>query len=180
MKIKIASIIVLVVCLALTGCGTGVKKTTTSQIPTLSGYPATVAEVDQTAYPAGTMPEIASQNALSATQDLTLGAVQGILLLKGKPVVDVTIYLGNIVADDTGRELVAGYDRTSLMRASTDENGYFKVYNVPAGRYGLILDLVTQAYLMDTPDGTQSILLTVMNGKITDLGVLDYSVLPGL
>jgi hypothetical protein len=144
-----------------------------------NGYPAPTSEFVQTAYPAGMLQETPSELTPKITQDPNLGAVKGTLMLRGKFVTNVSIYLGALITDDEGRELVAGYDRTSLMRATTDENGDFIVYNVPEGRYGLILDLVTQAYLLDTPDGSQSVLFTVKNGETLDLGTLDYQELPG-
>ncbi len=179
MKIRIALIIVLLLSMFLAGCNTGTKATTPTINPA-SGYPAPTTEQVQTAYPAGTISQSPGKSAIATTQDPSLGAVKGTLLLKGEPVVNVAVYLGGLITDDQGRELVAGYDRTSLIRAYTDNNGNFTIYNVPEGRYGVILDLVTQAYLLDTPDGTQSILLTVKNGEATDLGKLEYQELPGL
>ncbi len=181
MKKSIVLIILLFTGLILTGCSSGVTGGATPTVNSATnGYPVPPVQVVQTAYPVGTTGTIPTVSALAMTQDPNMGSVKGTLLLKGKPVVDVMVYLGNIVTDDKGRELVAGYDRTSLMRGSTDENGNYIVHNVPAGRYGLILDLVTRAYLLDTPDGTQSVILTVKNGEITDVGTLDYTELPGL
>ncbi len=181
MKNRIVLIATLLIAVFLSGCNT-----TNTYPPTVStnspatGYPLLVTEFVQTAYPSTTTSETVKVDTTSPTQDPNMGSVKGILLLKGKPVENVMIYLGGLVTDDKGRELVAGYDRSSSMRAYTDENGNFTVNNVPEGRYGLILDLVTQAYLMNMPDGDQSILLTVKKGETTDLGILDYQELPGL
>lgn len=180
MKIRIALIFVLLTGLLLSSCNSDSPNETASPDPASTGYPIATADLVQTAYPVGTASQSSGVSAIATTQDPNLGSVKGTLLLKGKPVVNVAVYLGGLITDDQGRELVAGYDRTSLMRAYTDENGNFTVYNVPEGRYGVILDLVTQAYLLDTPDGTQSVLISVTNGKITDLGTMEYQELPGL
>lgn len=179
MKIRIGLVFVLLLGFILSGCNADSSKVTGS--PDLAtGYPAPAENLLQTAYPVGTLPLPSGKSAIATTQDPALGSVKGTLILKGKPVTNVAIYLGGLITDDQGRELVAGYDRTSLLRAYTDENGNFIIYNVPEGRYGLILDLVTQAYLLDTPDGTQSVLLTVKNGETTELGTLEYQELQGL
>lgn len=180
MKLRKVILPVLILLIALAACSSG----SITKVPTLApfedGYPAPAIDVVQTAYPAGTTPEVVGGDALATTQDLNLGSVEGTLLLKGKPVANVTLYLGALVTDAQGRELVAGYDRTSSLRAMTDADGHWKVYNVPEGRYGLILDIVNQAYLLDTPDGTQSVLLGVKNGETTQMGEMDYSELSGL
>lgn len=180
MRLRIFSLLALILIVALAGCSSGSVTQVPTMAPSSSGYPAPATDVVQTAYPAGTMPDVASGDALAATQDPNLGSVEGTLLIGGKPVANVTLYLGALVTDAQGRELVAGYDRASTLRATTDTEGHWKVYNVPEGRYGLILDIVSQAYLLDTPDGTQSVLLGVKNGETTQMGVLDYSELPGL
>lgn len=144
------------------------------------GYPTSVTNGNSTDDSFSNEDPLSNRNALDIAQDPNLGSVKGILLLRGEPVKNVSVYLGTIIADDSGRELVAGYDRTSLLRASTDDSGYFMIYNVPEGRYGLIVDLVTQAYLLDTPEGDQSIIFSVNRSKVTDLEILNYQELPGI
>jgi hypothetical protein len=181
MKNTVIILVIVFVFLGITGCDISRQQDNApNYYQSDSGYPAQLSQDIPTGYPPDAIMPETPVAAVTITQLPTLGAVSGTIMLKGKPVTNVMVYLGNIVADDKGRELVAGYDRTSILRAATDGNGQFMIYNVPEGRYGLILDLVNQAYLLDTPDGTQSVLFSVAKGETTDLGVLDYSELPGL
>lgn len=167
--------------LCLLGCSTSTSNIANLKTQEGYAYPAqSNEEIIATSYPiTGPSTEPSSLDALAVTQDVKLGLLTGTLLLNNNPLPDVPLYLGRLVTDDQGRELVAGYDRTSLLRGVTDENGKFVIMNIPEGRYGLILDIITQAYLLDTPDGSQSLLFSVTNGQTTDLGVLDYSKLSG-
>lgn len=170
----------IILSLTTVGCGSGLRNYGIATSPDSEVYPNPLQKEKQTAYPFSIEGNPSSTDALDIAQNPNLGSVNGTLLLKGEPVVNISMYLGTIIADDSGRELVAGYDRTSLLRASTDENGIFIINNVPEGRYGLIVDLVTQAYLLDTPEGNQSIIFSVTNGRTTDLGILNYQELPGI
>lgn len=141
-----------------------------------NGYPIT-AKTSNAAYPAQTVSSNGS--ASSATSDANLGTVKGVMLLKNVPVKDVTLYLARIIKDSQGRELAAGYERDSTLRSYSDQNGNFEIVNVPAGRYGLILDLVSTAYLLHDPGDQGSLIFTIDAGKTTDLGSLNYQELSG-
>ena len=80
--------------------------------------------------------------------------------------------------DDQGVERIASYDRASSPRAYVDPNGRFVFADIPAGKYGLILDIVIDAYLLHDPDNNDQFLFTVTNGETTELGELDYELLP--
>jgi len=179
MKYRSFSLVILSVIFLLAGCNSH-DELENLDFPLISSeYPVTTIVSHQSSYPIVTKTITSIEITQFATQDPSLGTVKGVLLLNGEPLRDVTLYLGQIITDYQGRELVAGYDRTSLLRGNTNIKGEFTIYNVPVGRYGLILDLVTQAYLLDAPDGTQSILFSVGGSEITDLGVFDYKYLPG-
>ena len=89
-----------------------------------------------------------------------------------------TLFLADVLVDEkTGIEISAALDRSIAPKTITDENGEFTFSNVRPGRYGLILIVGTEIYLLLYPDSELGVLLTVEFGEI-DLGILDYSDLP--
>ena len=112
------------------------------------------------------------------TPDATLSQVTGKLLLNGKPVVDLNLYLGKTIQDAQGLEFAASLDRLRDPTSLTDINGGFHFMNVPPGNYVLILDNVTSVSLLMDPKGEQAILVKLSGGETKDLGVLDYDELP--
>jgi hypothetical protein len=138
---------------------------------------------DQGAYPMG-VEEISTQEAVfqelapTWTPDASLGQVTGQLLLNGKPVSYLNLYLGGTIKDAQGLEFAASLDRLRDPTALTGKDGNFHFMNVPPGRYVLILDDVTSVSLLMEPEGDQAVLLTIESGEVKDLGVLDYDDLP--
>lgn len=116
------------------------------------------------------------------TQDPALGAVKGVLQLKTstgiKPVDHVILYLAEVVRDTEGNERVVSMDRLNSPRAYTDTNGYFEFFNVPPSKYGLVLDTITNSYLLGHPVTGEDMLFEVKAGEVLDIGVLVYDLLP--
>ncbi len=106
------------------------------------------------------------------------GVVTGLLLIKHAPATNAILYLAAVSKDDQGVERIASYDRSSSPRAYVDTNGRFVFADIPAGKYGVILDIVIDAYLLHDPESNDQFLFTVANGELTDLGELNYESLP--
>lgn len=106
------------------------------------------------------------------------GIVVGTLLLKGKSVQNVTLYLAEMLKNDQGEEVVAGYDRSISPRAYLDAEGNFVFANVSPGNYSLILDFVLNSLLLGHPKSGEPILISVQAGETVKLGTLDYPYLP--
>jgi hypothetical protein len=110
------------------------------------------------------------------------GLVNGTILVNqnGKlvPVKNYVLYLGNIIISPDGKAGVAGLDVSRAPYATTDNNGSFAFYNVPAGKYGLILYLVTHSFLLNETGREASLIITVTSGKTTDLGEMKYTTFP--
>ena len=118
----------------------------------------------------------------AATMAANAGMVKGAIYvqLNGKfvPLKNTDLFLGNILISSSGTTGVAGLDQGTAPRSSTDDQGNFVFQNVPAGKYGLILYLVTHAYLLNEPDKDVSMIITVTASKVTDLGQLQYRNFP--
>lgn len=169
--------------LVLSSCGLNATENPAITQASETAYPASsqlLAPTEMPGYPVSTATGGEPATTEDVVQDPAKGSVSGILFLNGKPLTDVKIYLAPIVKDDQGRELVAGYDRTGDLQTAPNAQGNFVFQNVIPGRYGLVLDLVNQAYLLDKPDGSESIIFTVEANKETSLGKLEYKELPGL
>jgi hypothetical protein len=110
------------------------------------------------------------------------GSIKGVIYIEqnGKylPLKTTDLYLAKIMLSPSGVTGVAGLDVNSDPRASTDDKGAFLFQNIPAGKYGIILYLVTHAFLMDQTDKEASMIITVVAGKTTDLGDLKYKKFP--
>jgi hypothetical protein len=155
---------------------TSVPKQTQAVKITQEGYPAPqIASDDGNSYPA---PPQAEETSIASTQDPNLAVVHGKLLLLGKPYTEGQVYLSEVIKDNQGTELVVGFDRTSIIRGGLDSQGNFLIPNVPPGRFGVVLDLVSDAYLLMAPGKEDSFIIDVSAGQNLDLGTLDYPNLP--
>lgn len=147
-----------------------------------SAYPAGAypAANDQAAYPAYPYPAatiVGAETIPTPTLDASLGQVKGRLLEAGKPVQGVYVSLAAVKADENGQDLVAkstNEDPTSSLQP----DGSFLFFNVPDGRYGLIVDFVLNAFLLGDPKDQVPLLFNVVNGQTVDLGDLNYDDLP--
>ena len=125
-------------------------------------------------YPA---PEVPTE-APTATIDPGMGQLHGQMLVKGQPVTTGILYLAELIKDNEGKEIVASFSRESKIRADFDANGNFTFRNVPPGRYGMIYDVVTNAYLLMFPDRQDSLIVEIKMGEDQNLGVMDYPNFP--
>ena len=175
MWIGILIIIFLGACSAASPSQTGGVSPT--DIPA-SQYPGPYIEATKdSAYPAPATP-VPGASLPTSTSDPQMGNVQGVLLLNGQPVNNVFFYLAEIIKDKTGKDIVAGLDRVNSPNTHTNNDGSFAFINMKPGKYGLILDVATNQFLINYPDETKAIVITVEAGKTVDLGTLDYDSLP--
>lgn len=120
----------------------------------------------------------------SAAADIpdTIGVVEGSITVNlkdgPKPLATTIIALAEVILDEQGKPKVAGYSASSAPRTISDEQGFFKIEDVKPGTYGLILDSVISSYLLADPVSGDSILLEVKGGEVTDLGHMEYDMLP--
>lgn len=108
--------------------------------------------------------------------------VTGILLVKGnppRPVVGALLYLADIIPEARGTPWLAGFERQFSPRTQTDNAGRFVFLDVPAGKYSLVLDRVSQAFLLRNPQDESDLLFEPEPGQVLDLGNLVYPSLPG-
>jgi hypothetical protein len=139
--------------------------------------------------PVSVLEETTISNEVNQTElipNSTTGFVIGTLLFEdgenSKPVENVSLFLAKLLKDDKGTPRVAAIDRTDSQRTATASDGSFIFSNVPPGNYGIVLDVVLDAYLLPEPDSDNDLIITVSANKVLDLGTLVYnsSILPGL
>lgn len=112
------------------------------------------------------------------TPNPTMAMVTGVLLVAGKPVEGI-LRLAEILTDASGKETAAGLNPTTAPQAVPNASGKFVFINVNAGKYAVVFDDSTQAFVLPKPDGSGPLLVTVPAGKTTDMGKLEYSQMPG-
>lgn len=141
-------------------------------------YPAP--QVEMTGNPSYPVPSTAVRNSAGPTftSDPQMGAVIGRLLLNDSPVKNATLYLAEVIKDASGRDIIAGLDRAKSPTTDSDNQGKFAFINVKTGRYAVILDVITNQYLMNYPSNEKPIIIQVDSGTEVDLGDLDYDSLP--
>jgi hypothetical protein len=109
------------------------------------------------------------------TPDSSLGIVTGVLEINNKVSAGQNLYLAPVLKDNTGAEIVASLDRTQDPATISLEGGKFTFINVPPGRYGVIFDIGSMAFLIPDKDGVYSLIITVTATETTDLGIVNIN-----
>jgi hypothetical protein len=91
-----------------------------------------------------------------------------------EPLAGYNLYLGNILQNNEGNESLVELDRGTAPRAQLNALGEFVFVDVPAGRYGLMIDLVRGAALLNDPDDGSDLIVEIQGGQIVDLGEMAY------
>lgn len=94
------------------------------------------------------------------------------------PVVGVLLYLAEVLTAQDGTDSLAALDKASSPRAVTTEEGAFEFRSVATGKYGLVLDLVSQSFILMNPQDGETMLISIEDQKTIDLGKLIYPSLP--
>ncbi|MBN1371483.1 MAG: hypothetical protein JW987_06045 [Anaerolineaceae bacterium] len=166
----------------LTSCSPGVSTSATSAVTeNLASTPVDNIEnaypvIIETAYPIEMPnPDTSIQTEPSASGT---GTLTGTILLNGRPVVNVNLFLAQTLTNSEGAEIVAEMDVVTSPRSFTNSAGEFIITNIKPGRYALILDIAVKSFLLTFPDNQETILMTIEPDLIIELGVLDFTELP--
>ena len=191
MKLSRVFLPVLMIILLLTACSNQSAASTQTSIPAVtqkaistdqqlnnteaSSYPGPENNITgNTSYPnPGTT--IISTPSATFTTDPQMGHLHGKLLNKDIPVSNISLYLAEVITDSTGKEMVAGLDPRNSPNTVTDDQGSFTFTNVKPGGYALILDIVTNQFLLNYPDKDTPIIVHVEAGKEVNLGDLKFN-----
>lgn len=113
------------------------------------------------------------------TQDATLGSARGSIFNNGDPAEGAMLYLAEVIKSPEGVETVASYSRETSPYTNVEENGDFFFFNLKPGKYGLVLDTVVNAYLLNWPDKeNQPIFFVAEAGKETEIEKLEFTDMP--
>ena len=109
----------------------------------------------------------------------TVGTVTGrIIRLPSKaapePLAGAPLYLGTILKNPDGKDRLVELSKETAPKTMTDGQGRFVFTNIPAGRYGLMLDTPIGTLLLNHPDNGGDLIVEVTGGKVLDLGELKY------
>jgi hypothetical protein len=108
-----------------------------------------------------------------------VGVISGRLLTvkadgSEEPVTRGVLYLGGLLADDSGVDAMVGVDKTSAPTAPVNSRGEFVFVDVPAGRYGLMFDDFISTVLLNDPETSSDFIIEVAGGESQSLGDLAY------
>lgn len=123
---------------------------------------------------AGTIEEVPEPSSDS------LGTVTGIIVIEaenGTPVQEAILYLGRIIMLDSGQPGMSALNKQTAPHAQTSLAGQFIFSDVEPGNYTLILDRITDSFVLNQPGGGD-LIIPVEAGQITDVGELRYPDLP--
>jgi hypothetical protein len=99
---------------------------------------------------------------------------------KPAPAPNLILYLADILPETQGTPFLAAFDRVHSVRTTTDAAGRFVFADVVPATYSLILDRISDAYLLTDPKKPGAdFIFTAKGGEILDLGELLYAKLPG-
>lgn len=107
-----------------------------------------------------------------------VGVVSGTLLRINEngervPYPSATIYLGAVTASG-GVDAMVALDRNVAPAAITNGLGQFAFADVPTGRYGLMLQSLEGALLLNNPDNGGDMVIEVSGGQSVEMGELAY------
>ena len=96
---------------------------------------------------------------------------------KTEPAVSTILYLAEVMYQN-GTPTVAGFDRSSPLKTITDSKGRFVFTDVPFNAYSIVVDKISEAYLLSDPVTGGDLLIAPKESKIYDLGELTYGAVP--
>ncbi|RMF50088.1 MAG: hypothetical protein D6755_01625 [Anaerolineae bacterium] len=143
----------------------------------------TAPAAEPTAYPAPPRPTEYIITTLP-TPKSDSGIITGYLLEnKANPTAPsstVLLALAKIIPGPDGQPMVARFNREEAPHTLTDVNGRFVFKDIPPGQYGLIVDRISDAFLLNDPDTGGDFIFTATAGEVLDLGNLVYDAIPGV
>lgn len=110
----------------------------------------------------------------------SVGTVTGVIVIEedgGTPAQETILYLGRIIMLDTGQPGMSALDKQTAPLTQTNLAGQFIFSDIEPGNYTLILDRITDSFVLNQPGGGD-LIIPVEGGQITDLGELRYPDLP--
>jgi len=90
------------------------------------------------------------------------------------PITNATLYLGALLQTAEGVDAMVQMDRNVAPKTITNGLGQFLFLDLPPGRYGLMLDAIEGALLLNQPDDGTDLIIEVTGGQVNDLGELAY------
>lgn len=112
------------------------------------------------------------------------GVVTGVLLVRSGqgavPVAGMIVAAANVLTNTEDADAVAAfrYSPQESPYVNTDDQGLFIIRDVPPGRYGLVLDLTMNSFILRKPGVNEDLVFTVEADQQVDLGTLLYDDLP--
>lgn len=145
--------------------------------PPQSGYPifADGYPMPSQVIPEGAVSELPNPERTIPAPTDNLSSLGGVLVREvGEssflPVMPQTLYLGEVLLDDAGRQSVI-VRRTDSPTAQLFPTGVFVFNNVPAKTYGLIVDIALSEFPVTLENG-DPLLIDVKAGEAIDLGAV--------
>lgn len=179
----------LLVVFLITSCsaGTGdIPGSDPTQIvePTLigeQGYPVPVESDANPGYPAPLEPEFI-EILVVPTPTADMGVLTGYIINRledgtVEPFAPKILALGDIVSVE-GQPLAASLPTFGALKTLTDSHGRFVFDRVPPGNYVLIVDNLSETYMLNDPVTNGDFIFEIVAGQVTDLGEMTFDQLP--
>ncbi len=149
-----------------------------------------------TAYPAASAPERAEPGSAYPAPEPTVFVIETIPTPAGetatvtgyilqdksnpKPPAVMLLALARVIIGPDGAPMVARFDRDEAPHTLTDINGRFVFTDIPPGQYAIIVDRISDAFMLKHPDTGDDFIIEVPSGEVVDLGKIVYNTLPGV
>ncbi len=95
------------------------------------------------------------------------------------PIETTLLALAKVIPGPDGTPMVARFNRNEAPHTLTDENGLFVFTNIPPGQYAIIVDRISDAFMLNHPDTGEDFIISAVADEVTDLGAITYNTLPG-
>ena len=177
----------MMIALLLVGCGKSVpsqaqptsESTNRTQNDVTSAYPS---PLGAQSYPAAEQTDEPAQIEIVPTPgQANKATITGYINNRNgdttEPAVSTILYLAEVMYHN-GTPTVAGFDRSSPLKTITDSKGRFVFTDVPFNEYSIVVDKISEAYLLSDPVTGGDLLIEPNESKIYDLGDLTYGALP--